>query len=319
MIKKQRVFVIINSYFIGDILLANPLVQNIKRLYPESIVVMLTSPALVDVAKYQEGVDDVVIWDRHGIHHGFMNMLKFAFSFPYKNIYAVFPMYSSDRPIILSFLLGAKYILGYKRKTISRLLRSKYKILPKPQNIQEQNINLLSGITKEELKDCRISYNIPEIDSSVINNLRAENNNYIVLCPKSSQLYKDLPNDFVYELISKIKSKVILIGKGEPSIELSKFLKDKYLDNLIDLIDKTSILESAKIISMSKACISVDTGMLHMSCALNKPTIGLFLNQFNEVYTPQEKIYPNLKLLLDATPDNVLSCLNSLTQLEPTI
>ena len=101
-IKNKKVFVIINYYRIGDILLTNSLVQNIKRIYEDAFVVMLTSSALVDIAKYQKGVDDVVIWDRHGIHKGAFNTIKFAFKFPYKKVYAAFPIYGMDRPLLLS-------------------------------------------------------------------------------------------------------------------------------------------------------------------------------------------------------------------------
>ena len=82
--EKEKIFVIINSYLVGDMLLVNSLVQNIKRLYQNSKVIMLTNKTFYDLSKYQKDVDDVIIWDRHGEHKGILGMFKFIKNFPYK-------------------------------------------------------------------------------------------------------------------------------------------------------------------------------------------------------------------------------------------
>ena len=68
---------------------------------------MLTSPALYDLSKYQKDVDDVIIWDRHGIHKGFLGMFKFIKEFPYKK---VFP--------ISEIICGENFVISSKEKII---------------------------------------------------------------------------------------------------------------------------------------------------------------------------------------------------------
>ena len=308
-LKNKKVFLIINSYYIGDILLANSLVQNIKAIYKDSYVVMLTPPNMVDAAKYQDGVDDVIIWDRHGTHHGWFNMFKFILNFPYKNIYAAFPIYSGDRAIILAFLLKAKYILGKRRNIIGIFLKNKYKINYYIfDGVQGRNISILSGITKEKLKNYPIKINIPDVQSEICK----IDENYIVICPTSSKAEKDMPIKDVCKIIESLKYKVVLLGKGETSKQLSEFLQNKNYTNLIDLSNKTSFLELAKIISLSKGCISVDTGSLHLACALNKPTIGVFYKNQNVLYKPDSKIYPNMFCDYDLTAEKITEKLNIL-------
>ena len=128
--EKEKIFVIINSYLVGDMLLVNSLVQNIKRLYQNSKVIMLTNKTFYDLSKYQKDVDDVIIWDRHGEHKGILGMFKFIKNFPYKKIFASFPIYATDRPIMLGFLLGSKYNLFYKKNNIFDLFKkSKYSLI----------------------------------------------------------------------------------------------------------------------------------------------------------------------------------------------
>ena len=313
-LSNQKTFVIINSYLIGDIILVNSLVQNIKRIWKDSKVVMLSSSKLIDVCKNQEGVDDVIIWDRHGKHKSFLGMLKFILTFPYKNIYAAFPIYGMDRPVLLSFLLGAKYILFKKigRKNIfDRLFKSKYKLKEIDKSnftTQNMHLNLLSGITKEELIDCKIKYNLDN-QNQIINDLQ----DYITLCPISSRPTKDMPYETVVDLIKNSTKKVILLGSGKTSQELSEKLKNENLDNLIDYSNKTSINEAAHIISNSiGGIISVDTGLMHIACALDKPTVAVFYEVKNSPFIPKEELYNTKTIVENQTAENILSTLNSI-------
>ncbi len=311
--KNKKVFLIINSYYIGDILLANPLAQNIKRIYDDAYVVMLTPPSMVDVAKYQKCVDDVVVWDRHGEHHGWFNMFKFILSFPYKNIYAAFPIYSGDRAIMLAGLLRAKYILGLKKGIIGILLKSKYKIQSNMfQGTQGRVISMLSGITQEKLINCPIKPELPNIETEVIKEIEQLHEEFITLSPTSSNIIKDMPIEDVGSIIETSPYKVVLLGKGNSSQVLSENLAKKNYKNLIDLTNKTSYLELAQIINMSKGCISVDTGSLHLACGLNKPTVGVFYNKHNWGYKPDSDIYPKTFCSSDLKPDEIVNKLSEL-------
>lgn len=310
--ESRKVFLIINSYYIGDILLVNPLVQNIKRLYSDSKVVLLTPPNMVDVAKYQEGVDDVVVWDRHGKHHGFFNMIKFIKDFPYKNIYAAFPIYSGDRAIILSFLLKAKYILGFKNNIFRYLLKSKYKAENYyGKNYQLANIYLLQGLTNEPLMDCHIKLNLPDLNSEIINKISELNGDYMVFCPKSSNVLRDMSDENALKVIEKYDDKIVLIGSGQKLKELSYKIKEKGYKNVIDLTNKTSILEAFIIINQSKFCLTVNTGMLHVATALNKKVIGVFYDENYNPYQPSKEIYPNTEIFYNKSVEEILSIIST--------
>ena len=61
---KEKVFLVFNTACFGDVLLCNPLCQNIKNIWPNSKVIFICDKNFKDVAKYQKGVDDVVIYDK---------------------------------------------------------------------------------------------------------------------------------------------------------------------------------------------------------------------------------------------------------------
>ena len=303
---EKKVFVIINSYLLGDMLLVNPLVQNIKRIYKNSKVIMLSSNNLSQVAKYQEGVDDVIIWDRKGKHKGFFGMLKFIKEFPYKNIFTVFPIYGTDRPIILSTMLKPEYIL----------FRSKYEIdhIETPDiPMQYWHINLLKGISKEELIDCPMIYNIDKNTKNPI-----QEKDYIVLCPISSRRPKDMPFETAIEIIKSSNKKVVVLGNGEISRNLSQEFKKENLDNLIDMTDKTTLQEVAKIMKESIGVISVDTGLMHMACAVDTPVVSVFYELKESAFIPRENMYKSKLINENQTTQRILKTFEELTNKEIT-
>ena len=92
---ESKVFLVFNTACFGDVLLCNTLCQNIKRIYPNSKVVMIVNKPFLEAAKYQKDVDDVVVFDKNGEHKGIKGILKFIADFPYKKPFCSFITYTS--------------------------------------------------------------------------------------------------------------------------------------------------------------------------------------------------------------------------------
>jgi len=308
--ESKKTFVVINTHFIGDTILTNSLVQNIKRLYENSKVVMVTSPALAEIAKYLKGVDEVYVWDRFKKDHGFINNLKFILKFPYKRPYAAFPIYGTDRPVLISKLIGAKYILCPLQKFFSRFRNSKYPIDCSPQNAQEQIMNLLTGITKEKLIDVPIIMEVPDKKIPAIENLQ----DYIVIIPTSTRTTKEFPIEMTKDIISNLQdNKIVFLGSGKFAKDYSEKLAEYNFENLIDLSGKTSLEDAAVIIKNSKAVIASDTGLMHMSCALQKPTLALFFEQNVGGFMPKKELYNCNVICDDYSIENIMKNFNEIT------
>lgn len=302
---KKDAFVIINSYFIGDILLTNSLVQNIKRIFPNAWIISLTSSELIDVAKYQEGVDEVIVWDRKNKHKSIWATLKFVWQFPYKNIHACFPIYGMDRPVLLSMLLGAHYVSTQPQKFFAHFIHTKYKVLQTLPSAQEQFMQYLTGITKEKLINVPIKYNVPECHSKTFLLLPEE---YIILSTTSTRKSKEMPHDIACKIIEKLQDKkIVLLGQGNSASEFSHYIKHENFKNLIDLSNKTTILEAAHIIKNAKAMISVDTGLMHLACAVQTPVVAIFYEKDTSHYKPNEKLYKSKVISQEQTVDNIIN------------
>ncbi|MFC1693829.1 glycosyltransferase family 9 protein, partial [Candidatus Latescibacterota bacterium] len=79
---------------------------------------------------------------------------------------------------------------------------------------------------------------------------------------------------------------VIIGGKGEGSLiadikELS--------DTPVDILKNVSIGQMAAVIERCDMFISNDTGPMHVSAALGRPTIGIFVSSDFRIYSPRGK------------------------------
>ena len=281
----KKIFLVFNTACFGDVLLCNSLCQNIKKIYPDSFIVFVVDKNWYEVAKYQEGVDDVVIFDKNATNKGLKGLFNFIKDFKYKNVYASFVTYRNERNYIISKLLNCKHIMVGKHKL--------------PYSEQEKHCRLLSKITKEEIINYPIKYNLPDDVKNPIANEMQESQ-YITLCCVSKNPIKDMPIETAVEFINKVNSesnyKVVLVGAGKQSEQYAKELEQANC-NFVNLINKTTLLELGKVLKDSKCLVSVDTGTMHFGYALNVPTVAIFYNA-NSVrdWAPNEDLY-NVKVL----------------------
>ena len=281
----SKVFVVFNTACFGDVLLCNSLVQNIKLAFPDSKVVFVTDKKWADVAKYQKDVDEVVVYDKKGVHKGFAGMPKFIREFPYKKPFASFVSYKNERNFVISKLLKSRFVIN--------------PINTKPDEyMQYRHSLMLQPLTNKRIKNLPLKYELPD---GIKNPLSGEK--YVALCCITKNPPKDMPLDTAFELINRINAeteyKVVLTGAGDLSAKYAEDLAERGAD-FINLVNKTSILELGAVLKDSVGLISCDTGTMHYGYALGVPTIAVFYeDKFIPIWAPQKEIYKNVVVLKD--------------------
>lgn len=309
---EEKVFLVINLSCFGDVLLTNSLCQNIKLNYPKSKVVFCTDKPFMEAAKYQKDVDEVMVFDKRGKDKGFFNLLKFALTNPYrKKIEASFVIYGNSRGIILSKLLGAKKIItGDLKKTflVNTPQPKAYALI----NQQEANESLIEVLTGKESENLPIRYNA-NLDKDFMKEFYREN--VVAVCFEANNFEKDMPIEIASEIIQTLKEDgktVYYLGAGISAADYANQLRLNECD-FIDLSNKTSILDLAKVLKMTKGLISIDTGTMHMACAVGVPVLGIFLkHDMVEKWAPKKELYKSDVIFEYITAENIVNKFNNL-------
>ena len=109
---EEKIFLVFNTACFGDALLCNTLCQNIKINYPDSKIVFICDKPYCEAVKFQQDVDEVVVYDKHGKNKGLFGFFNFIMSFPYKNPYCSFITYLNYRNILIAKFLKSKHIIS---------------------------------------------------------------------------------------------------------------------------------------------------------------------------------------------------------------
>lgn len=299
----NNTILVFNTACFGDILVCNSLCQNIKQEYPDSKLVFVTNKNFLDVAKHQKGVDEVVAYDKNSEHKGLKGIFKFVKSFPYKNPKVSFITYKNQRNYLIAKLLGSKKILT-PIKLDNNLMT------------QEKHNKLFEKYAKKESVNFPIRFNIPEEKTINIKEKYNLPNKYIALCSISKNPPKDMPIETAIELIEKVNSqnvfKIAIVGNGKKTLDYVNEISKK-TTNFINLVDKTSIIELAQVLKESSGLISVDTGTMHLGCALDIPTAAVFYEKCTlSNWAPRPELYKSVLIKENQTAENMLDNLREI-------
>ncbi len=289
-------FVIFNTACFGDVILCNSLCQNIKMAYPNSRVVFVVDKPFYEVAKCQKDVDEVIIYDKKGIHKGFRGIRKFIKEFPYKKPLASFNTYGNARNTVIAKGIGSKYVVIGKR------------VKGKNITMQEAHTNLFKPFTNKKLRNfpvkCYAQENIPEH----LAELMPKEHKYIALCLITRNSPKDMPFLTAIELINKINSagyKPVLVGTGDKTVKFAEELENTGC-HFINLVNKTTIPELGSVLKNCKALISCDTGTMHYGYALGVPTTAVFYETITlKQWTPNPNLYNTVLIKSNQTAENI--------------
>ncbi len=302
----EKVFVIFNTTSIGDVLVTNTLVQNIKLYYPDSRVVFVCNTPMLDVAKYQAGVSDVVTFDKKK-QNNIKGIFEFIKNFPYKKPFASFVTYSNERNLLIARLIGSTHIISHHKFPLWNTYE-KYE-MREYTHMKDRWGGMIEPLTNEH-KNLPIKYIPPEIDNPIIQSIK-ELEKPVVLSPTSNFSKKDMRIDDCKELIHLLKINgftPVMTGAGEIAKQFVIDLKKAGCIDFIDIVDCTSFIELANIMKICGSCISVDTGTLHFANALNIPVVGIFYVWGAHMWASDTNLYP--AKILEAKENEPVTPLN---------
>jgi heptosyltransferase-2 len=272
---------IIQTAFIGDVILTTPLVKNLKQIFPHSHLSFLLIPETKNCLENNPHLNEIVVYDKRK-KWGIFEFLRKLGEVRWRDFDLVVIPHRSLRSALLAYMAGIKQRIGFDRSTGSVLLTRKITYL---NNIHEvdRNLSLLSDLssnlrdTSPELFPSSEDYDYVRrlLDESGIR----ENDKLVCISPGSiwptkRWLLKRFA-EVAQLFLDKAGVKVIFLGSDDDR-KLCQNIGDLMKEKPPVLAGKTNILQSAAIISMSKVVLSNDSAPVHMASAMKKPVVAIF-------------------------------------------
>lgn len=281
MMKQINKILIIRFSSIGDIVLTTPVMRNIKRTYPNTIVHYLTKSAFSSVIECNPFVDKVFLYnnDLNALIKELQN----------ENYDLIIDLHRNLRSKWVKIRLRTKSKSFYKLNLKKWLLVNlKWNTLPS-KHIVDRYMDTLDmlGIENDGLG---LDYFIAEQDEIHASLLPlVHHSGYVALIIGGKHKTKQMPAPKLTELCSKIPYPLVMLG-GSEDVELAEeIITNIRSDSIYNACGKFNISQSASIVKQAKVVISNDTGLMHIAAAFKKKIISLWGNT-----VPDFGMYPYL-------------------------
>jgi lipopolysaccharide heptosyltransferase II len=269
----MKKILVIQTAFIGDVILATPVMSELNRIFPDSQIDVYVKKGCENLLEHTPYINHVYVLDkRKGKLKGLFKILKEVRSERYDLVVNLHRFGSSG---LIAGFSKSKLIYGFDKNPFSFRYTKKFPhVIGNGAHEVERNLALIQDFGAEKSKRPALFPSDSDFDS--VSEYKAEA--YFCLAPASVWYTKQLPEEKWIELILLLKEKgtVYLLG-GPDDFELCDRISGANPHGKVkNLAGKLSLMESAALINGAKRAFVNDSGPLHLASSVNTPVTAFF-------------------------------------------
>ena len=271
---------IIQTAFLGDLILTTSFIREVKNVYPDSFIVVLVNKGTEMILNCNPHIDEIISLDKKKIKSSIIDFVKFIGKIRKKRFNICFCCHFSYRSSLISFFSGAKKRIGYSNSGFSFL--HNISVFRPKLNKHETNklYSLLFDTVTEYPKKNRpeLFYTETQIKNIkiILKKNKIVDKKYIILAPSSVWYTKQMPKEKFQKLGEMIHSRLnydfITIGSKKDE-ELGEFVCNRMGKNFCG---QTNLIELSYLVQNSSCLVSNDSSPVHFASAHNIPTVSIF-------------------------------------------
>ena len=273
---------IIQTAYAGDVILTLPMVQVLKKSYPEAEISFLCIPSTKNLVENSIFIKEIIVYDKRGKQKGlfkFLNLIKEIKNSKYDLIISP---HRSLRSTLISYLSKVKETVSFDESSFSFLYKHKVEYIS---NIHEilRNLSLLNPLGIKEKEIIAPELFISNEDEIVVNKILEKFNigdeKFITIAPGTVWNTKMYPEEKISKLVKLINEsniKIVMIGGEEDAGLCGMIIFLSKCKNVFNAAGKLSLLQSAELIRRSNLLITNDSAPLHLANAVGTKVIAIF-------------------------------------------
>lgn len=269
-------FLIIQTAFTGDVILATALLEKLHSTFPQAEISIVVRKGNETLLKGHPFLKEVLIWDKK--ENKFRNLVSLIKLIREKKFDVAINLQRFAGTGLLTILSGAKEKLGFSKNPFSFFYSKKF-----PHSIGdgiheiERNQSLVSHLTDRNISKTRL-YPTPADKKNIAGYIA---DNFITISPGSVWFTKTVPAYKWIELIQKYKNDspetvIYLLGSKAESGLGDEIISKSGHGKITNLAGKLSFLESTALMEKAVMNFVNDSAPLHMAGSVNAPVTAVF-------------------------------------------
>ena len=267
----MKKYLIIQTAFIGDVILASVLIETIKKNEPDAQIDFILKKGFESILENNPNLRKVYSFDKNHKIKSFFPLLKFI---RHERYHCVFNVHRHMSSGLFTAFSKAKLKIGYKKNPLSFLFNKKVTHeFSKDIHEVDRILNLTNCLNFEKIRLPKLYFNNEQ--NNKVSSLK--NKPYLCISPGSVWFTKRAPVSKWVDITKKHLSDTIYIIGG---IEDQKIADDIIFNSshtaIISLCGQLSLLESACLLKDAQHAYVNDSAPLHLCSATNTPVTALF-------------------------------------------
>ncbi len=282
MAESQNILVI-QTAFLGDVILTLPLVQAVKKYLPSSRITFVVVPRAAELLAHHPSIDEVLVFDKRGTDKGVKGLLRMAMTVKKRKFDTAFIPHRSLRSAMLAFMGKIAQRIGFDKGAGRFLLTHVVNYEPSLHEIR-RNLRLIEAIDADSNSEIFPLLYPSDDDRSGVDRLLAINTvrremTLVGIAPGTVWKTKQWPPERYIELVEKLTSKgcgIALIGGKEDAELCQRIAQSPSRRAIVVAAGKLSLLQSAELIRRCRVLVCNDSAPMHLAGAVRTPVVALF-------------------------------------------
>ncbi|HEY9166983.1 MAG TPA: glycosyltransferase family 9 protein [Candidatus Kryptonia bacterium] len=269
---------IIQTAFLGDVILTTPLVQVLKREHPEMAVDIVVIPSTREVVENHPAVSKVITYDKHGAQKSPWSFISLGRELRKMKYDVIICPHRSLRSALLSRMTNAPVRIGFRNSALpgsfTSTLAWKFGV-----HEVDRNLSLLEplGIAthREVPRLFPTQGNREEVDLFIGEN-RIEKP-FAAIAPGTVWRTKQYPVAKMVEVAKQLLerfARIVIVGGPADAETAASF--DGIDSRIVSAVGKLSVMSSAELISRASLLVSNDSAPVHIAASFEVPTVAIF-------------------------------------------
>lgn len=273
---------IIHTAFIGDIVLTLPLVQELKKAFPQSTIDFVAIPSAAEVLDNHPVIANVIEYDKRGTDRGIGGLLRLRNSLRTERYDTIIIPHRSLRSALLGHMSKAPRTIGFSTSAGRFLFTDVVEYMPSVHEVQ-RNLRLLEPLGILAAGDVLPEIYPSEKDREAIDELlggsHVDDTKLVGIAPGSVWNTKRWPAERYATLCSAIADNglsVAIVGGPSDAHLAQAVAANSGVERIVNAAGRLSVLQSAELIRRCQVLVTNDSAPMHLAGAMRTPVVAIF-------------------------------------------
>ncbi len=264
---------IVQTAFIGDVILASALIEKLHSYYPEADIDFLLRKGNESLFANHPKLREVHVWDKKG--GKYKNLFKLVGKVRRNRYDLLINVQRFANTGLLTALSRAKIKIGFDKNPYSWAFTKKIKHrIEEGVHEVERNNELIKDITDEVVNPPRLYPS--DQDFQLVSEYKGQP--YLCMAPASVWFTKQFPKEKWIDLINQLpfSGNIYLLGAPSDSTLCEEIIQNVSKGNVVSLCGALNLLQSAALMKDAVLNYVNDSAPMHLASAVNAKTCAIY-------------------------------------------